>query len=131
MKKTINDLKQIAKFHKIIINYLKMKQLLTFVFILLVSTSFGQVSKKPVVKTGEDSISIKGRYQNDTAKISYFYYVEDGSINWGKGYLVARSFVPTGGQKLSAGQTLFDNKWVAVRKEVLESIYDYKEFNWK
>lgn len=110
-----------------------MKKIITvLIAICLTAISFGQVSKRPVVKTpGVDSVVIKGSYQNDTAKISYFYYVEDGSVNWGKGYIVVRSFVPAGGQKLAAGQTLFDNKWVAVRKEVLESIYDYKEFNWK
>lgn len=112
-----------------------MKLLITLTAILFATLINAQVSKKPVMKpsvsTTVDSITIKGSYKNDTAKVSYFYYVEDGSINWGKGYLVARSFVPTGGQKLAAGQTLFDNKWIAVRKEVLESIYDYKEFNWK
>jgi hypothetical protein len=43
--------------------------------------------------------------------------------------VVVKSFVPVGGQAISAGQNLFTDKWTALAVKP-EDIYDIKVYKW-
>ena len=113
-----------------------MKNLILAALVLLSVVSYGQGAKKQTPKkspvtTGTvalDSIVVKGDYRNDTSRVMVVQYMEDKTLNWTRGYLVTKSFVPVGGQPLQIGQVVYDDKWAALKGD---DLYDIKAYNWK
>lgn len=113
-----------------------MKKLLMVILTIAALTSLNaqgikkqpKAEAKPKQEQPADSVVIKGTYRNDTAKVIAVLYVEDGTLTWVKGYVVVNSFVPHGGQPLTAGQVLYNSKFEAIRPE---DVYDVKQVDWK
>jgi hypothetical protein len=109
--------------------------LMTALLFTLCATAQG--AKKADIKKGattattasSDTLKVPGAYRTDTSKVLVISYVDDGSLAWQRGYVIVKSFVPTGGQAISAGQNLFTDKWAALAVKP-EDIYDIKVYKW-
>ncbi len=105
-----------------------MKKLFVIVAILISVSSFAQPKKSGTSAAEKiptlETIEVKGNHRIDTFNVMVVFEEAEGYLKRIAGKLVVKSFVSVQGATSVVEQKVFDNKWVAIKQDM---IFDIKQ----